>query len=249
MNADYPAPSQVRELRQLWQGAFADSDPFLDRFFTTAYAPQRCRCITEKGIVAAALYWFDCTLAEEKYAYLYAVATAPRFQGQGLCRRLMEDTHALLQSQGYAGTILVPGAPGLFTMYERMGYWVMSGMDNLCCCAGSPVPVKEASVQEYAAARRKYLPHRGVVQEGENLIFLASTAKLYTGEDFVLAAAVDGTRLDGLELLGNASAAPGILASLKLSEGIFRTPGNTPFAMYRPLRDTPSPGYFGIAFD
>ena len=34
--------------------AFGDSDEFLDGYFDTAYATDRCRCITENGRIAAA---------------------------------------------------------------------------------------------------------------------------------------------------------------------------------------------------
>ena len=128
-------------------------------------------------------------------------------------------------------------------MYEKMGYAPFGGMDNLSCRAGEKVSLRKISSDEYAALRRQYLPPQGVEQEG--LALLASYATLYAGDDFVFAA----TDETGLELLGNTAAAPGILAALGKKEGRFRVSGNHPFAMYRPLSDTPAPSYFGIAFD
>ena len=57
--------------------------------------------------------------------------------------------------------------------------------------------------------------------------------------------------LVGLELLGNAAEAPGILMALGLAYGRFRIPGgDEPFAMFLPLKEGASaPGYFGFAFD
>lgn len=231
------------DLRRLWKEAFGDTDAFLDSFFETAYSPERCRYIVMDGCVAAALYWLDCRCDGEKLAYIYAVATAKMHRGKGLCRALMEDAHTHLKATGYAGSILVPGEKGLFAMYEKMGYAPFGGMDTLSCQAGTPIFMQEISPAEYAALRPQYLPHRGVEQDG--MEFLASYATLYAGSDFILAA----TEETGLELLGNTAAAPGILAALGKKEGRFRIPGNTPFAMYRPLTDFPAPGYFGIAFD
>ena len=53
------------------------------------------------------------------------------------------------------------------------------------------------------------------------------------------------------ELLGDAAAAPGILAALGYPEGKFRTPSKEqPFAMYYPLTDKPAaPQYLGLALD
>lgn len=243
MRPDYPTPEQTDGLRTLWKEAFGDSEQFLDGFFETAYSTDRCRCITENGRIAAALYWMDCRCDDVPMAYLYAVATARLYRGQGLCRKLMEDTHSHLKSLGYAGCILVPGEPELFSMYENMGYVNFSGMDTVTAAAASPLALRHVSAEEYAALRRQYLPPRGVIQG--DMDFLATYATLYAGDDFVCAWAGD----TALELLGNTAAAPGILGALGKAKGRFRIPGKTPFAMYRPLSDTPAPAYFGIAFD
>lgn len=100
MRIDRPVPEQLPQLRQLWKVSFGDSEEFLDSFFSLAFAPERCRCVTEAGQLTAALYWFDCSCRGEKMAYLYAVATAEASRGQGLCRALMEDTHGHLRKLG-----------------------------------------------------------------------------------------------------------------------------------------------------
>lgn len=249
MNIDHPTQTQIPALRSLWKKAFGDTDAFLDLFFSTAYSPRHCRCITVQGQVAAALYWFDCQSEEELYAYIYAVATDPAFRGQGLCRILMENTHELLKEQGYAGAILVPGEPGLFDMYEKMGYTDLSGAETLDLTAGTPISLRRVSKEEYAAARRALLPPGGIVQEGENLDFLAGYAKLYAGDGFALAAVTEGAHLQCTELLGDRTAATGIVAALGLQTGTFRVPGESRFSMYCPLKGIPAPGYFGLAFD
>ena len=249
MKIDYPAAAQIPGLRSLWKKAFGDTEEFLDLFFSTAYAPQRCRCITQQGQVVAALYWFDCWAKGEKYAYLYAVATDPDYRGQGLCRDLMENTHNLLKEKGYSGTVLVPGEPDLFTMYEKMGYTLLSGADTFSVTAGDPIPVRRVTTEEYAAARRALLPAGGLVQEDENLRFLSGYASLYAGNGFVLAGVTEGTHFTCTELLGDRTAAAGIVAALGLKTGIFRVPGASRFSMFRPLKDLPAPGYFGLAFD
>ena len=100
MIIDNPTPSQIPALRSLWREAFGDSDEFLDIFMDTAFSLDRCRCVTIGGNVVAALYWFNCSFTDMPVAYIYAVATAYEYRGQGICQRLMSDTHSHLSSLG-----------------------------------------------------------------------------------------------------------------------------------------------------
>ena len=252
MKIDYPATEHIPQLRTLWTAAFDDGDEFLDQFFTTAFSPDRCRCALVEDDVAAALYWFDVTCGDAPMAYIYAVATAPAYREQGFCNALMADTHALLKELGYHGAILVPDGDALTKMYAGFGYSPCSGIKEFVCApTGDPATMHKVDTAEYARIRRRLLPPGSVVQEGVSLDFLATLADLYAGPGFLLAARQEGELLQGLELLGDPSLAPGILLHLGLSYGSFRTPGTAaPFAMFLPLReDAPVPAYFGLAFD
>lgn len=252
MRIEHPDRRRLGELRQLWKQVFGDSDDFLDSFFRTAFSPNRCRCILMEDKIAAVLYWMDCTLGDQKLAYLYAVATHPDHRGKGLCRQLMENTQTLLRRQGYAGVILVPQDNGLRQMYSKMGYVNAGSLAEFSCTAGSvPCPLRALGPKEFAARRRALLPQDGVIQEQEGLAFLAEQLQFYAGEDFLLAGFAADHVLHGVELLGNPSAAPGIVAALKCTAGHFRSPGGkTPFAMFLPLADAAKqPAYFGFAYD
>lgn len=250
MKISHPLPSQIDALRRLWQEAFGDDNAFLDHFFSLGFSCDHCRCITTNGQVAAALYWFDCTCGPKTYAYLYAVATDRNFRGQGLCHRLMADTHGILQQRGYAGAILVPATDGLFSFYASMGYTPFGGMDRHTYTAqGAPAQLEQLTISEYARLRRQYLPEGGVRQEGPLLDFLSSWTQFYRGEDFLLAAAKDGDKLLAAELLGNRKASGSVLAALNLPRGHFRFPGSQPFAMGLAFGEEELPGYFGLALD
>lgn len=242
----------IEELKNLWQLAFGDSDEMIDCFFQTAYHPGRCRFLREEGRVAAALYWLDGQYAGANYAYIYAVATHPDFRGRGLCRKLMEQTHADLKHLGYAGALLKPGEEGLRRMYEKMGYRTVSRIGEFSCRAGEESTlVRTVEAEEYARLRRAYLPQGALLQEGENLRYLATYASFCAGEDFLLAAVHGEDSLFAPELLGNIAAAPRILKAMGYSKGTFRTIGaDIPFAMYCPLQENaPAPTYVGFAFD
>lgn len=252
MRSDYPKESQIPGLRRLWQEAFGDTDAFLDLFFSTGFSPDRCRCIEDGGRILAALYWFDCSCADHKLAYLYAVATAEAARGQGLCRKLMADTAEVLRASGYSGAILVPQDEGLFTMYGKMGYAPASGIREFFhAAAETGIPLRPIDALEYASARRKKLPPDSVLQECNNLPFFRELARFYTGSDFLAAVSREPDHLRILEYLGNPDKLGNLIAALGYSEATVRMPGEgIPFSMYLPLRaECPKPAYFAFPYD
>ncbi len=238
-------------LRQLWQEAFGDSDVFLDAFFATAYAPDRCLLQMEGDQAVAALYWIPHWLSGKKIAYIYAVATAKSHRGQGLCHRLMAQAHDLLRSQGYAGAILVPGSAGLGDFYAAMGYRYCTQIRELSVeAAASPLSMQPLSVSEYAQLRQNMLPENNVLPGSEALAFLDTQAKFYAGDGWLLAGYRQEDSFIGLEFLGDENKLPGILATLNVPSGSFRTPGiGRNFAMHLPFVCDFFPGHFAFAFD
>lgn len=252
MKIDFPVPQQGMALARLWQEAFDDSTEFIEGFFCTGFSPSRCRCLSVNNEIAAALYWLDVTCDGQRFAYLYAVATAKAHRGKGLCKQLMEDTHAHLKLRGYDGILLVPQTEALRQMYAKMGYHNCTTIREFSCdAAAEPVALQRIDRDEYAEARISFLPQGGAVQDEESIAYLEMMAFFYRGDGFLLAARKEGSRLYCPELLGNDSAAPGILAALNCAGGTFRTPGgDTPFAMFLPLEpDAKAPSYLGFAFD
>ena len=252
MTFDHPGDPRIPELLCLWKDVFGEWNGFWETFLETAFSPLRCRCIVEDGQITAALTWLDCSCRGQKIAYIYAVVTHPEHRGRGLCRRLLENTHALLAEQGYSSAVLVPAEPGLRSMYEKLGYETCTCVEEFTCEASAEAAdLRAVGAEEFALLRRGFLPEGAVLQEGENLPFLARQAQFYAGGDFLLAAWNDGEVLTALELLGRRDAAPGILRALGMKKGSFRCPGGTvPFAMIHPLRkDAVMPAYFGFAFD
>lgn len=241
---------ETNALRTLWTECFGNEDNWIDTFFRTALVPDHVCVRNRQGRLAAALCWMDVSCRGQKLAYLYAIATAPDWRGQGLCRELMASACETLTRQHYAGCIVVPAEDGLRQMYRKMGFENFGGIGKLSVQRGEPVPIRRISPEEYARLRRSYLPKDGVVQESGAETYLAAGADLYAGENFLLAAEREGQTLFGLELLGNSRAAEGILGGLNYEAGTFRVPGSKPFAMFRPLiPGTPPPGYFGLAFE
>ncbi len=253
MNINFPKPSEIPKLRLLWKEAFEDSDEFLDLFFKTAFDFKRCRCVTENGTILSALYWFKCEYMGKPIAYLYGVATAKSHQGQGICKKLIEDTHLHLEKLGYEGVILVPGCQKLVDFYQKIGYQPCSNIREFTCIANQEeLSLYLIEKEEFARLRKLMLPKNSVVQENENLTFLQTQADFYMGPNVLLAVHIEKENLFVLELLGDTSSAPAILSTLGYKKGTFRTHGNEkPFTMYHPLTNStyPTPHYFGFAFD
>lgn len=251
MKIDFPALQDIPKLQKLWQEAFGDTQEFLDLFFTYGFSTDRCRCIIAEDGAAAALYWFECEAFGEKIAYIYAVATAKKHRGKGLCRKLMEDTHRQLESTGFKGAVLVPASHSLFEFYEKMGYKTCSYMREFeCTAADSPIPLTKLTAEEFSHIRRKYLSTEDVIQEKENLRFLSSYTDFYSGESFIIATRKEESTLICTEILGDTSKSPYIVKALGCEKGVFRTKEEEkPFAMYYPLSCAPAPTYLGFAFD
>jgi len=251
-----PQKRHINSMRELWKEAFGDSDEFLDSFFDTAFSPARCRVALDGDEVLGALYIFDCEYAEKKIAYIYAVATRAKARGQGICKRLMDDTHKYLADRGYIGAILVPSEPSLFGFYEKLGYETCSSIGEFCADASAEsISIIKIEKEEYKRARRLLLPKNSVLQEKYNIDFLATYASFYKGNDFVLACYRQNDKLRCAELLGNSVHAPAILRALECATGSFRVPpqnltATRTFAMYFSIdRSTRPPEYFGLAFD
>lgn len=239
-------------LQKLWVQAFGDTPDVPEAFFATAFASDRFHCILEDDVPVSALYWLDCTLQGQKIAYIYAAATDKVHRGKGLFRKLMNESHQILVQQGYAGVVLVPCCRELFGLYEKFGYRTVTTVEEFTCGWGDvSVPFQEITPDQYAALRKGYLPAGSVLQEGPTLAYLQTQGEIYAGTDFLLAAAVMDGELVAQELLGNVNAAPGILRTLNIPRGRFRTPGpGRAFAMFLPLQaNCPVPSYFGLALD
>lgn len=242
------APRQIPDLKELWQQAFEDSPAFIDSFFRTGFSPERCRCLYVDDTLAAALYWFDCLWKGKKLAYVYAVATDETFRGQGLCRRLMEDIHRHLQSAGYAGVLLVPGEPGLFRLYEKLGYIPCCPMQTVTVLAGTaPVAVRPISASAYTVARKKHLPADAVWQDEAALAYAQTFMDFYEGPGSAFCGAVEESVFKFQEFIGDMEDVPGIVRHFCCESGVVSFPGKRHRAMYHALDGSPElPTYFGI---
>lgn len=251
IKTNHPTAEQIPTLKKLWHEAFGDDYGFINKFFDTAYSAERAMCVTADGECVAALYWFDCECGKSKTAYIYAVATAEKYRSMGLCKKLMEHTHKHLLRDGYKTAVLVPGESTLFDFYAKLGYETFGYINEQKYFKGTQkINIKKADANEYAKIRKIHLPEGGIVQENENLDFLANDSFFLYGSDFVVAAREESGTFFGIEFLGNTEKIPSLLNTLGYDSAVVRTVGKSrKFAMCYKLSDGDMPKYFGLAFD
>lgn len=252
MTADYPKAHHVPLLRALWKEAFGDTDVFLDGFFAEGFDPCRCRCILDEDVPVSVLYWFEVTCRGQRFAYLYAVATAMSHRGRGLFSALLEDTKQVLTDAGFDGILLHPETESLGRMYEKLGFSHCASVDS---CTVAPAPkaaaVREIGPAEFADLRRQLLRDGGAEPAEDMLRFLASQYRFWAGEGWLAAGQVYEGKLICQEFLGGRSAAEGLVRALDVSEGLLRMPGNAErFVWAMPLRNgCVMPDYFPLVLD
>lgn len=251
MIIDSVSRSQFSELRTLWAEAFGDENEF-DVFFASAFSQSRCRVALIDNKIAAALYWFDCEIADTKMAYIYGVATKKEHQNKGIARALIENTHIHLRTLEYSSAILVPSNKQLFSFYEKLGYKHCTNIQQFTAnSSNNKAELVRIDSTEYSIQRKRMLPENSIIQDNENIIFLERIADLYLGDDFLLAVRKDPAEFLAYEMLGNIDKASDVLKALGFDQGIFRTyGGNLPFTMLIELnKNAVAPYYFGLAFD
>lgn len=248
MTINAPEKQDLSALRSLWKEAFKDSDAFLDIFFEKGFSFDRCRLLKKGGNVAAALYWFDCQWENKKVAYLYAIATKKAFQGQGLCRKLMADTHKHLKNLGYAGAALVPANEGLFSLYQKLGYESFCPMDTMVLQPEeNQITLSPIDATTYGTLRRKLLPAGAILQEGATLAFLEGFAQFYQLDSGIACAVKEAGTLYIQEYLADPKQIPALTFALKAEKAHLRLWGKTNCAMYLPLDGSQKlPCYLGL---
>ena len=248
MTIDFPR--SIQPLKALWKQAFGDTDAFIDNFFQTGFAPQRCRCIYENDKPVSVLYWFDCLWQNRPVAYLYAIATDKQFRGQGYFRELLENTHAYLAGLGYAGAVLVPAEDSLFGMYEKLGYQGFCCLEPVTISAGKiSVPVRTVAPVTFLQERNARLPENALQHQMPALDFVHTYAQFYMAENCIFCAAKENSTIYFQEFFGDSAALPGIIRALGAEKCVIRLPGSRPFAMYYDLSENGMPDYFNIPLD
>lgn len=155
-------PEDVPALKALWQEAFGDSAAEIDQFFDALYPAAIGFCAEEAGEVRAMLFALPQTIVKDekqlKSAYLYAVATAAAYRGQGLCRALLAYAEKELRKRYFEAVMLSPATPELARFYASLGYQQQrDAQKTVTACQAAAGEANPATAQDYAGLRETLL--------------------------------------------------------------------------------------------
>ncbi len=123
-------------LQAIWQSCFGDGAEYTSFIFEQLLSPEHILVHLEPdGQPSAMLCLQPMSLlcgdgAKIAAAYVFGVATLPKFQGNGLSTKLMEAMHLLLAQKNIEASVLVPASKSLFSFYTNRGYEPFSNIQK-----------------------------------------------------------------------------------------------------------------------
>lgn len=122
----YGKPEYIGALKTLWHETFGDSMVYIDSFFDCVYKDENTLVCIKNNHPVSALYMVPYKMIQKtdkiKTLYLYALATAPEYRGQGIMSRLIELSLKIGIERGYMLCALIPSEDSLFGYYRKFGF-------------------------------------------------------------------------------------------------------------------------------
>lgn len=120
------AEEKKRQIIDLWQTCFHDSDEFIRLYFTEIYHDENAMIIAEGDRVLSALqmipYEMTCWGVPLPMSYIAGASTYPEARNRRLMSDLLHTSIRTMKSRGIALTTLMPADDWLFGYYARFGY-------------------------------------------------------------------------------------------------------------------------------
>lgn len=109
-------------VKTLWQEAFGDGDDYIDSFLVRYYSRRRMLAEEREGALASMLHLLPFESELGRTTYVFGVATAFAFRGQGLASELLRRAETLCRERGDDALVLIPDGEELRRFYGRLGY-------------------------------------------------------------------------------------------------------------------------------
>lgn len=115
------------QLKHIWKLCFGDEDSHIDFYFANRNWTEENAVLLSDGEIVSMLSMIPVEVVRsggERFgaSMLYAIATHPEYQKQGIAGRLMDFAGQYLLDKGVGATMLVPAGEELFRFYEHKGY-------------------------------------------------------------------------------------------------------------------------------
>lgn len=115
-----------KQIIELWNEAFGDSENEIKFFLDNKYIPENTLVIEENGRIVSMLFLLEGKMRISSCAYpsyyLYAACTAKDFRGRGYMADLLKKANEIGHSRKKDFICLMPGEKSLFDFYEKHGY-------------------------------------------------------------------------------------------------------------------------------
>lgn len=122
----FATPSDLPEIRALWDVCFPDDSGFNPYYFSHLFCPDNTLLYMENGRLAAMTQMLPYHLRQgEKpvpVTYIYGACTHPDFRRRHLMSQLLTASFDIDRQQGIAASILIPQEEWLFDFYAPFGY-------------------------------------------------------------------------------------------------------------------------------
>lgn len=155
-------PAQTTQITKLWQTVFGDTPEFIERNLRKFVGADNAFVALENGKVVAQLMAVPCTAARYHGVYLYALATNPAQQKNGVMSALMDVAELAKAKQGAQFAVLIPAGEALYHFYRKRGYEHevnLRSFDLNVSLAHAPSADFSPITGEYLAEmRQKYMP-------------------------------------------------------------------------------------------
>lgn len=253
----------------LWQIVFGDDEPFILRCLNIFSGFGNTYVASEKDTIIAQLLSVPCKNNLSKGVYLYALATHPKWQQQGVMKALMQYAEKECKNEGALFSALIPATPALFAFYKKQGYNTQTLLNHFSCTAGQGgagldnVATGILSAEEFLTYRRKFAPPSRLnfnherysmvledfYDQGGTVIYGgAGYALLLPKDDYVYIPEIFAeSRAVFMELLSTAckvtgkKQAKGTAGQQLFGEPFEDDARQRPFAMFKLLGDNPMP--------
>ena len=142
------------QLIEIWQVCFGDDREYIQSFLDRCFDNCVALVWEEDGQVQAMVYLLPFLLQPDSQPvyYLYAAATHPKVQGQGIMGKLLQAA----KEQGRP-IFLKPGSKSLFDYYARNGFYVGTGC-RYVQLQGTDSSAKQMTTwQQLKEARRQFI--------------------------------------------------------------------------------------------
>jgi len=118
-------PSEITEIRKLWEEVFGDLDDYI-RKFISHFGIENCYVFETNHKIVAMAFAIPTSLKSpskfQNLRYLYACATHPDFQGQGIMAKLLETVYDEACKENFAGIFLQAINQSLAEYYQKLGF-------------------------------------------------------------------------------------------------------------------------------